>query len=555
MNYKVLARKYRPQTFKDLVGQETLVKTFKNAFNQGRLAHSFLLTGIRGVGKTTTARIIAKAFNCEGNANSNPTFEICNNCKPCISITNGNCLDVLEVDAASKTGVDNIREIIDNVIYAPNEARYKIYIIDEVHMLSTQAFNALLKTLEEPPNSSKFIFATTEIRKIPATIISRCQRFDLKRIDLDEQVKHLKNIASLENISIDEQSLHQISLSSEGSLRDALSILDQSAALMKNEIVFDKLKNMLGLNNYENYYELLDLSLKSRAKEACNLYDDFINNSIPPTQIINSLTNICSKVARFLIDNSVFEEENTYKQQLSDISKHGMTQVIRTWQILIKGLEEIKNSNNEIDSGLMIIVKICYASRIPLPKEIINSLNSKISKSNNEDKAENLEQENKKTNKHKNLTENFIELEQEIKTSTSEGLPKINLEPEKLKTVDEMLNLLIKAKEALLHAQLINNVIIHDYKYGEIELELSNNAETNLIQKLKTFLKKITGTNWQIKETVKKNNEKTIVEKNKILESEENSRVLEEPNVKEILDHFPDSKIEKIENNSEIKSS
>ena len=189
-----------------------------------------------------------------------------------------------------------------------------------------------------------------------------------------------------------------------------------------------------------------------------------------------------------MIDNSVFEEENTYKQQLSDISKHGMTQVIRTWQILIKGLEEIKNSNNEIDSGLMIIVKICYASRIPLPKEIINSLNSKISKSNNEDKAENLEQENKKTNKHKNLTENSIELEQEIKTSTSEGLPKINLEPEKLKTVDEMLNLLIKAKEALLHAQLINNVIIHDYKYGEIELELSNNAETNLIQKLKTFL-------------------------------------------------------------------
>ena len=193
------------------------------------------------------------------------------------------------------------------MIYAPNEARYKIYIIDEVHMLSTQAFNALLKTLEEPPNSSKFIFATTEIRKIPATIISRCQRFDLKRIDLDEQVKHLKNIASLENISIDEQSLHQISLSSEGSLRDALSILDQSAALMKNEIVFDKLKNMLGLNNYENYYELLDLSLKSRAKEACNLYDDFINNSIPPTQIINSLKNICSKII-YVFPGGVFAE-------------------------------------------------------------------------------------------------------------------------------------------------------------------------------------------------------------------------------------------------------
>ena len=198
------------------------------------------------------------------------------------------------------------------------KCRFKIYIIDEVHMLSTQAFNALLKTLEEPPSSSKFIFATTEIRKIPATIISRCQRFDLKRIGLNEQVMHLKNIANLENISVDEQSLHQISLSSEGSLRDALSILDQSAALMKNKIIFEKLKNMLGLNNYENYYELLDLSLKVEAKEACNLYDDFMNNSIPPVQIINNLIEICTKVSRYIIDNSVFEEDYTYKKELTD---------------------------------------------------------------------------------------------------------------------------------------------------------------------------------------------------------------------------------------------
>ena len=238
MNYKVLARKYRPQNFQELIGQDILVNTLKNALNDGRLAHAFLLTGIRGIGKTTTARIIAKAFNCEGNNNNKPTFEICNNCGPCNAITKGNSLDVIEIDAASKTGVDNIREIIESVMYSTNEMRFKIYIIDEVHMLSTAAFNALLKTLEEPPNNTKFIFATTETKKIPATIISRCQRFDLKRIDHEVLINHLKSVCVKEGITIDDESLKQISSSSEGSMRDALSILDQVAALSNNQIDF-----------------------------------------------------------------------------------------------------------------------------------------------------------------------------------------------------------------------------------------------------------------------------------------------------------------------------
>ena len=310
MNYKVLARKYRPQTFDELVGQETLVETFKNAINHGRLAHAFLLTGIRGVGKTTTARIIAKAFNCEGKNNNKPTFDICNQCKPCKSITNGNCLDVLEVDAASKTGVDNIREIIDSVMYSPNESRFKIYIIDEVHMLSTQAFNALLKTLEEPPNNSKFIFATTETRKIPSTIISRCQRFDLKRIEKNTQINHLKQISEQEKIEIDESSLIQISESSEGSLRDALSILDQAAALMNNDINIERLKEMLGLQGYDEFYKLLNLCLKSESITACKYYDDFIANGVSPIQIIINLLEICSKSSRYTIDDtkSSFED-------------------------------------------------------------------------------------------------------------------------------------------------------------------------------------------------------------------------------------------------------
>ena len=554
MNYKVLARKYRPQTFKELVGQTTLVKTFENALKHGRLAHAFLLTGIRGVGKTTTARIIAKAFNCEGNNNTNPTFDICNNCNPCVSITKGNCLDVLEVDAASKTGVDNIREIIDSVMYSPNETRYKIYIIDEVHMLSNQAFNALLKTLEEPPNNSKFIFATTEIRKIPATILSRCQRFDLKRIDLTDQVKHLKIISNKENIKIDDKSLHQISLSSEGSLRDALSILDQAAALMNNEIDFIKLKEMLGLKDYEKYYQLLDLSLRSNAKEACDLYDKFIYNSVPPSQIINSLTEICTKVARFLINKSPFEEEQIYEKDLFNLSQNGMTKIIRAWQVLIKGVEEIKNSTNEIETGLMVIIKLCYSSKIPLPKEIIKNLNSSISKPDTKHQNQNFDNDEEKQSKI-NLNNQTVETRKEKKELNLPKPENILIETiaeNKPNTVDQMLKILIDSKEALLHAQVINNLIIHDFEYGKIELELSDNAEPNLIKNLTSILNKETDTIWVIKETSSIIGNKTIAEKKQISANEEKSSLLKEPILKEILDHFPNSKIENIKNNSEI---
>jgi DNA polymerase-3 subunit gamma/tau len=254
-NYRVLARKYRPNNFNELIGQDSLVKTFKNALNNGRLAHAFLLTGIRGVGKTTTARIIAKALNCVDDGNKNePSFDICDKCSPCISINKGNFLDVIEVDAASRTGVDGIREIIDSVMYSPNNARFKVYIIDEVHMLSNAAFNALLKTLEEPPQNVKFIFATTEIKKIPATIISRCQRFDLQRVDLNTLTSHLIKICETENIKYEKDAITQICKASEGSVRDALSLLDQAASLCDDDIKNETVLDMLGLNGYEKKY-------------------------------------------------------------------------------------------------------------------------------------------------------------------------------------------------------------------------------------------------------------------------------------------------------------
>ena len=540
MNYKVLARKYRPQSFNEIVGQDTLVETFKNAINHGRLAHSFLLTGIRGVGKTTTARIIAKSFNCEGNQNQGPTFNVCNKCKPCETITKGNCLDVLEIDAASKTGVDNIREIIDSVMYAPNETRFKIYIIDEVHMLSVQAFNALLKTLEEPPDSSKFIFATTEIRKIPATIISRCQRFDLKRIDNDEQIKHLKQIAENEKIEIDQLSLNQIADSSEGSMRDALSILDQAAALMNNDVKIDILKEMLGLKGYNEYFKLLSLCLKSDSILALKKYDSFIELGVPPIQIISNLMEICTKSSRYTIgefrDNSK-ENENT---DLLEISNYGISHLIRSWQVLVRGFEETKNSANQIDSASMVILKLCYSSKLPMPEEIIKKLNNNsfLEKNNKEISTE--KDLSLKTKEEHNESKSFEDVKQDKKIIENESEEKLP------KSLNELLNLLIDNKEAYLHAQIINNVYIIAFKPGEIKLELNENCDDKFLNTLSSALENITKVKWKIIES-KSELKKTISEEKENEFDNKKSEILEEPLLKEILNEFPEAEIKNIE--------
>ena len=540
MNYKVLARKYRPQNFQEIVGQETLVETFKNAIQHGRLAHSFLLTGIRGVGKTTTARIIAKSFNCEGNQNKSPTFNICNKCKPCETITNGNCLDVLEIDAASKTGVDNIREVIDSVMYAPNETRFKIYIIDEVHMLSVQAFNALLKTLEEPPNSCKFIFATTEIRKIPATIISRCQRFDLKRIETTQQIKHLKQIAEIEKIQIDELSLNQIADSSEGSMRDALSILDQAAALMNNDIKIDTLKEMLGLKGYNEYYKLLNLCLQSDSISALKKYDDFIELGVPPVQIISNIMEVCTESSRYTISEFRDDPQENKNADMLEISDHGISHLIRCWQILVRGFEETKNSSNQIDCASMVILKLCYSSKLPMPEEIIKKLNSNsYSEKNNKDISSEKDFHLKK-NQENNDTPSLENIKTENNPINNESEKKL---PE---TLNELLDLLIANKEAFLHAQIINNVYIEEFKPGEIKLELNDNCDDKFKHNLSSVLEKITKRKWNIVETKSKTKE-TISEKEENAFERKKTQILEEPLLKEILNEFPDAEINNIE--------
>lgn len=546
MNYKVLARKYRPQNFQELIGQDILVNTLKNALNDGRLAHAFLLTGIRGIGKTTTARIIAKAFNCEGNNNNKPTFEICNNCGPCNAITKGNSLDVIEIDAASKTGVDNIREIIESVMYSTNEMRFKIYIIDEVHMLSTAAFNALLKTLEEPPNNTKFIFATTETKKIPATIISRCQRFDLKRIDNEVLINHLKSICVKEDITIDDESLKQISSSSEGSMRDALSILDQVAALSNNQIQITELRKLLGVRNKLDFIKLFKFCLDAKASEALNYYYQLIQDSTDPSDILNSLISICSDACKFVVNNNLLDE---YLDEFQKISEHGITKLLRSWQVLIKGLDETKSGTNQIEIVSIIIVKLCYTSSTPMPEELIKKLDKKIS-NNSTNQASTKTIENKNIDQ-KITTSEILESNEKYQPIKNENKADSendgNIENKiSLNNFEELLTFLIENREALLHAQLVNNVVIDSFESGKISMKISENCSFDVVKHLSKFLQDKTGIKWVIDE-VQKTDNKTYEEIKDINFEKKKKEIESDPIIHEVQQLFPNAEIKDIE--------
>ena len=546
MNYKVLARKYRPQNFQELIGQDILVNTLKNALNDGRLAHAFLLTGIRGIGKTTTARIIAKAFNCEGNNNHKPTFEICNNCGPCNAITKGNSLDVIEIDAASKTGVDNIREIIESVMYSTNEMRFKIYIIDEVHMLSTAAFNALLKTLEEPPNNTKFIFATTETKKIPATIISRCQRFDLKRIDDEVLINHLKSICVKEDISVDDEALKQISSSSEGSMRDALSILDQAAALSNNQIQITELRQLLGIRSKLDFIKLYKFCLDAKASEALDYYYQLIHDSTDPSDILNSLISICSDACKFSVNNNLLDE---HIDEFKKISEHGITKLLRSWQVLIKGLDETKSGTNQIEIVSIIIVKLCYTSSTPMPEELIKKLDKKIS-NNSTNQASTKTIENKNIDQ-KITTSEILESNEKYQPRKNEN--KVDSKNDRnienktsLNNFEELLTFLIENREALLHAQLVNNVVIDRFESGKISMKISENCSFDVVKHLSKFLQDKTGIKWVIEE-VQKTDNKTHEEIKDINFEKKKKEIESDPVIREVKQLFPNAEIKDIE--------
>ncbi|WP_430437506.1 DNA polymerase III subunit gamma/tau [Oceanibaculum nanhaiense] len=379
--YRVLARKYRPQTFAEMIGQEALVRTLRNAIASGRLAHAFMLTGVRGVGKTTTARILARALNCIGpDGQGGPTVSPCGVCEACRGIAEDRHPDVLEMDAASRTGVSDIRELIEGVRYRPVSARYKIYIIDEVHMLSTAAFNALLKTLEEPPSDVKFIFATTEIRKVPVTVLSRCQRFDLRRVELDVLSGHFAAIAQKEGIGIEDGALRLVARAADGSVRDGLSILDQAIALAGTDseggtVTEESVKGMLGLADRDQALDLFDAVMRGDPAAALDRLAGLHGVGADPVVIIQDLLELTHFLTRLKVAPEAVAASGLSDAELArgrEISSRlGIAALARAWQGLLKGLQEVQTAPQPLQAAEMVLIRLAHMAELPPPAELI----------------------------------------------------------------------------------------------------------------------------------------------------------------------------------------
>jgi DNA polymerase-3 subunit gamma/tau len=379
--YRVLARKYRPQTFSELIGQEPMVRTLANAIERDRLAHAFLMTGVRGVGKTSTARLIAKALNCVGSdGQGGPTIDPCGQCEPCQAIAEGRHIDVIEMDAASHTGVDDVREIIEAVRYAAVSARYKIYIIDEVHMLSRNAFNALLKTLEEPPAHVKFLFATTEVEKLPVTVLSRCQRFDLRRIPADLLQKHYGEICVKEGVEAEDEALHIIANAAEGSARDGLSILDQAIAHADldadSKVTAERVRDMLGLADKGAQRRLFAFMIGGEGKDMLAAVEDQYALGVEPLALMRGLMNLTHRITVAQVSgaeaDAPTEDERSELNQLSQQLSAG--QLHRLWQLLLKGHEEVRQAPDPLVSAKMALLRVMHAADMPDPGKLAKKI-------------------------------------------------------------------------------------------------------------------------------------------------------------------------------------
>ena len=540
--YKVLARKYRPQKFEDLIGQELLVKILSNAINNDRLAHAYILTGVRGVGKTTTARLIAMSINCKNRDKKN--CEPCGNCDSCKSTTSDSNLDVIEIDAASNTGVDDIREIIDNVKYKPVIGDYKIFIIDEVHMLSKSAFNALLKTLEEPPEHVKFIFATTEIKKVPITVLSRCQRFDLHRIENKILSDHLLKISKLENIDIDLDAISLIVRSADGSVRDGLSLLDQAITSPNEKVDSQTVISMLGLADREKIFNLVEIILEGDALGAINKYKELYELGADIAMIFDELLNVVHflvqiKIAPDLKDDIYIPEfERNKGAELS--SKMTLNNLNIIWQILFKGYQELQNSSHLYQHGEMIILRIIYLHDGPSPEDLIKKMDREVVEK--EPLEKNLELQNEANESSKVL--NFNENKKEI-------LPKENVDIMHVQDFRHFVDMFFKNREGLLHTKLYNDVQLVSFKEGEVTLNTSKINDTGFNRTVAKLISKWTGRIWQIHSSTS-NLGKSLHDEDIINQQKEIEIMKNHPEVKKILKEFPESKIHAITELGEI---
>ena len=554
-SYQVLARKYRPETFSDLIGQEAMVRTLKNAFDADRIAQAFMMTGIRGVGKTTTARIIAKGMNCIGlEGKTGPTTSPCGQCEHCVAISEGRHVDVLEMDAASRTGVDDIREIIDSVHYRAASARFKIYIIDEVHMLSNNAFNALLKTLEEPPAHVKFIFATTEIRKVPVTVLSRCQRFDLRRIEPEEMIKMLQNLAKLENANISNEALALITRASEGSARDAQSLLDQAISHGAGETNVDQVRSMLGLADRGRVMDLFEFIMRGQAEEALNELGSQYSDGADPIGIIRDLAEITHWVSVIKItpdaadDPTVSPDEKARGQSFSQ--SLSMRVLTRTWQLLLKALDEISSAPNSMMAAEMAIIRITHVSDLPSPGELVKKLtnsqpdNTVVKKESSEGATTNT------------TSSNYIQSHSKETNSTSTGgNTALALDAETLAlqypTFESVLEIIRKFRDMKLLIDVENSIRLSSYMPGRIEFTPTKDAPKDLAQRLGQLLQSWTGFRWAVT-VVSHCSAKTIQEHRNAEEAQLKLDAKLHPFVKTVFEKFPKASITEIKSQAQI---
>lgn len=498
--YRVLARKYRPQGFKDLIGQDALVRTISNAIAQNKLAQAYILTGIRGVGKTSSARIIARAFNCVGpDGKGGMTPNPCGVCKHCKDIANDCHVDVIEMDAASNTGVDNIREIIEGARYNPLSARYKIYIIDEVHMLSKSAFNALLKILEEPPERVKFIFATTEIRKVPVTILSRCQRFDLKRIDAAMLATYFKEIAQKENVTFEDTALALIAKAADGSVRDGLSLLDQAIAHGNGHVGEEQVRQMIGLADKGALFELYELIMKGDMPSVLKAVQKQYDLGTDPLTLTTDLMDLTHWLTQIKItpevlnDDILSEQEKTEGKKLAD--NLSVSTLSRTWQMLLKGFSEVKFSESPIKALEMLLVRLVYASELPSPVELVQQI-----------KNGGIEMAAVAQKKTEKLVVPAVQAETVVKPIASDVSVQAQPTPQPQKTNDkitlntlqEIVSFARKKGQMLLAFNLSSFVHPLEVADGKLHFSAPSDAPKTLCQELRKFLSEATGKEWDV---------------------------------------------------------
>jgi DNA polymerase-3 subunit gamma/tau len=550
--YRVLARKYRPQTFADLIGQEVLVRTLTNAFASGRIAHAFLLTGIRGIGKTTTARIIARGLNCVGaDGKGEATTDPCGVCSNCIAIRDDRHVDVIEMDAASRTGVDDIRDIIDSVQYAPTSARYKVYIIDEVHMLSKNAFNALLKTLEEPPPYVKFIFATTEIRKIPVTIISRCQRFDLRRVDGDTLTAHLTSVAERENVALDTLSAELIAVAAEGSVRDALSILDQAMALETDangttHINPESLREMLGIADKSRSFLLLEQVMTGKVEEALTLVGTLYQQGIDPSLLLNDMMEITHYLTRILAAPSLAgdvhyspKEQETAKRLAGELSVPSLT---RAWQILLKGAEEMRETSQPLAGLEMILVRLGYASELPPPATLIRQLQEGSGQGSVVGSQKNVVPSAASPLPPRREEIHAPRTTHHVSPVSASALA---LQPEILPTLatfEDVVALFESRREAMLTHHLTHDLRLVRFTTGRIEMHPVTHLAPDIPARINRHLSDWTGTRWNLVFSDEEG-APTLAEQKKQALEKARAYAASHPKVQAVLDAFPGAKI------------